>query len=36
MKREYQTCQKCGTELHGATQKRRGICGSCDRTEVEK
>jgi anaerobic ribonucleoside-triphosphate reductase len=36
MKREYDTCRNCGVELEGQRQIARGICGSCDRSEVTK
>jgi len=36
MKTDQTTCRYCGTDLKGARQKARGVCGSCDRTRVNK
>lgn len=36
MKRNHETCKECGTALKTARQQARGICASCDRSEVTK
>jgi len=36
MKREHETCTKCGTTLEGPRQEARGVCGSCNREVTEK